>query len=285
MKLGDGMLQNMKNIILKTNDYAIPQFNINNLEWTRFILEKCEELKSPVILGVSEGAIQYMGGYHTVTTLVKSLLKDLNITIPVVLHLDHGSSYESCISAIDNGFTSVMIDASKKTLDENIKITKQVVDYAHINNVTVEAEIGNIGSEEGSNQVFYANIEETINLVKNTNVDFLAPALGNLHGLYNGEINLDFNLMKKMNGLINIPLVLHGASGIPDNLIIKSIKNGINKININTELQVEWAKSVRKFLNKDQLVYDPRKIIKSGEEAIKKIIEEKVILFGSNNKA
>jgi len=285
MKLGDGMLKNMKNIILKTNDYAIPQFNINNLEWTKFILEECEKLKSPVILGVSEGAIQYMGGYHTVTTLVKSLLKDLNITIPVVLHLDHGSSYESCISAIDNGFTSVMIDASKKTLDENIKITKQVVDYAHINNVTVEAEIGNIGSEEGSNQVFYANIEETINLVKNTNVDFLAPALGNLHGLYNGERNLDFNLMKKMNGLINIPLVLHGASGIPDNLIIKSIKNGINKININTELQVEWAKSVRKFLNKDQLVYDPRKIIKSGEEAIKKIIEEKVILFGSNNKA
>lgn len=283
------MLVNMKEMLNKADSgkYAVPHFNINNLEWTRFILEECQELNSPVILGVSEGAIKYMGGYKTVSNLVKSLISDLNITIPVALHLDHGSSYESCVKAIDNGFTSVMIDASKYPLEENINITKQVVLYAKDKNVTVEAEVGAIGGEEDgvADELAYAKIEDAVKLVDSTNIDFLAPALGSVHGIYKGKPKLDFERMVKIHELIKLPLVLHGGSGIPDELIKKSISCGITKININTELQIAWSNAVRIFLNENDKVYDPRKIIKGGEIAMKKMIKEKIILFGSNNKA
>ena len=283
------MLENMKDMLNKADSgkYAVPQFNINNLEWTRFILEECQELNSPVILGVSEGAIKYMGGYKTVSNLVRSLISDLNITIPVALHLDHGSSYESCVKAIDNGFTSVMIDASKYPLEENINITKQVVEYAKDKNVTVEAEIGAVGGEEDgvANELAYAKVEDAVKLVNDTNINFLAPALGSVHGIYKGEPKLDFERMVKIHELVKLPLVLHGGSGIPDQLIKKAISCGITKININTELQIAWSKAVRNFLNENDKVYDPRKIIKGGEFAMKEMIKEKVILFGSNGKA
>ena len=283
------MLENMKNMLGKADSgkYAVPQFNINNLEWTRFILEESQELNSPVILGVSEGAIKYIGGYNTVSNLVKSLISDLNITIPIALHLDHGSSYESCIKAIDNGFTSVMIDASKYSLEENIEITKKVVEYAKDKNVTVEAEIGAVGGEEDgvANELAYAKVEDAVKLVNSTNIDFLAPALGSVHGIYKGEPKLDFERMIKIHELVKLPLVLHGGSGIPDELIKKSISCGITKININTELQIVWSKAMRSFLDKNKEIYDPRKVIKSGEMAMKEMIKEKVFLFGSNNKA
>ena len=282
------MLENMKDMLEKADNgkYAVPHFNINNLEWTRFILEECENLKTPVIIGVSEGAGRYMGGFKTVADMVKNLISYLNITVPVALHLDHGSSYESCVDAIDSGFTSVMIDASKHNIEENIKITKQVVDYAHAKNVTVEAEVGAVGGEEDgvANELAYAKVEDAVKLVQETGIDFLAPALGSVHGIYKGEPKLDFERMVKIHELVKLPLVLHGGSGIPDELIKKAISCGICKININTELQIAWSAGVRKFLNEDNKVYDPRKIIKSGENSMKEMIKEKVTLFGSDNK-
>ena len=282
------MLENMKDMLEKADNgkYAVPHFNINNLEWTRFILEECENLKTPVIIGVSEGAGRYMGGFKTDADMVKNLISYLNITVPVALHLDHGSSYESCVDAIDSGFTSVMIDASKHSIEENIKITKQVVDYAHAKNVTVEAEVGAVGGEEDgvANELAYAKVEDAVKLVQETGIDFLAPALGSVHGIYKGEPKLDFERMVKIHELVKLPLVLHGGSGIPDELIKKAISCGISKININTELQIAWSAGVRKFLNEDNKVYDPRKIIKSGENSMKEMIKEKVTLFGSDNK-
>ena len=277
------MLVNSKEILekAKQGNYAVPHFNINNLEWTRYILEEMQELNSDVILGVSEGAIKYMGGVNVVTNLVKSLIKDLNIQIDVVLHLDHGSSFEICQKCIDAGFTSVMIDASHYPLLENINITKRVVEYAHSKNVTVEAEIGQIGGSEddmeGKN--YNAKLEDVITLVNSTNIDSIAPALGSVHGLYKGKPNLDFITMKKISENVSIPLVLHGGTGIPDNLIQEAIRNGINKININTELQIAWASEVRKFLKENETAYDPRKVITSGEKAIKKVVKEKTKLF------
>lgn len=282
------MLVNMKEMLekAKKEKYAVPHFNINNLEWARFILETCEENKSPVILGVSEGAIKYMGGYSVVSFIVYGLVKELNITIPVALHLDHGSSVDSCKKAIDVGFTSVMIDGSKYPLEENITITGEVVSYAHSKNVTVEAEVGAIGGEEDGivNETMYATIEDAIALSK-TKIDFLAPALGSVHGLYKGEPNLNFDRMKQISEVTNLPLVLHGGTGIPDEQIKKAIECGICKLNINTELQIAWSNSVRAFLENDKNVYDPRKIIKSGEEAIKSAIKKKLELLGCLQKA
>ena len=277
------MLVNSKEILekAKQGNYAVPHFNINNLEWTRYILEEMQELNSGVILGVSEGAIKYMGGVNVVTNLLKSLIKDLNIQIDVVLHLDHGSSFEICQKCIDAGFTSVMIDASHYPLLKNIEITKKVVEYAHDKNVTVEAEIGQIGgTEDGMEGKNYnAKLEDVIALVNSTHIDSVAPALGSVHGLYKGKPNLDFITMKKISENVSIPLVLHGGTGIPDNLIQEAIKNGINKININTELQIAWANEVRKFLKENETVYDPRKVISSGEKAVKNVVKEKTKLF------
>ena len=274
------MLVSMTGILKKAmaEKYAVPAYNINNLEWTRFILEALEEIKSPAILEVSEGAIKYMGGYLTVASMVKALIKDLNITVPVALHLDHGSSFESCKKAIDAGFTSVMIDASKYELSENIKITKEVTDYAHQKNISVEAEIGHIGGENSN--ILYAAAEDCLKLVKETNIDFLAPAIGSVHGLYKGTPHLELTLANEISSLTKLPLVLHGGTGIPDEMLLEGIKCGICKLNINTELQVVWARAVRNFLNENKDVYDPRKIIKAGEKAIKNAVIQKNKLLG-----
>ena len=282
------MLVNMKEMLekAKKGKYAIAHFNINNLEWTRFILEACEKNNSPVILGVSEGAIQYMGGYSIVSFLVYGLVKELNIKVPVALHLDHGSSFETCKKAIDVGFTSVMIDGSKYPIDQNIEITKRVVEYAHPKNVTVEAEVGSIGGEEDgvANVSMYATVEDAVALTK-TGIDFLAPALGSVHGLYKGEPKLNFERMLEISKKTDLPLVLHGGTGIFDDQIKQAISCGICKLNINTELQIAWSQSVREFLKNEPEVYDPRKIIKSGENAIKDAIQKKLELLGSVNKA
>ena len=279
------MLVNFKEMLMdaKKGKYAVPHLNINNLEWTKYILEKCNELQVPVILGVSEGAAKYMGGYDVIVGMVKGLMKDLNITIPVCLHVDHGSSKETCIKAIDAGFTSVMIDASRHELDENIKITKEVVEYAHERGVSVEAEVGHIGGSEDNitSTSTNATLEDCLTLYENTGIDSLAPALGSVHGFYKGEPNLDFVTMEEINENLPIPLVLHGGTGIPDDKIKKAISCGISKININTDLQSVWSKAVRKFLDENKDVYDPRKIIGSGEQAIKNRIEEIITLFGT----
>lgn len=277
------MIVNAKKMLKEARDNGkcIAHFNINNLEWTKYILEKCNELQKPVILGVSEGAIKYMGGYNVVSHLVYSLVKDLNISIDVCLHLDHGSSVESCKKAIDSGFSSVMIDASKYSLEENINITKEVVEYAHSKNITVEAEVGHIGGvEDGiASGVLVASLEDCIKFVKETKVDMLAPAIGSVHGVYKGEPKLDFELLTSLKNNINIPLVLHGGSGIPEDKIIKAIKLGISKININTELQQAWHEGVLNFVENKKEVYDPRKIISSGEENLKNIVEYKLSLM------
>lgn len=277
------MIVNAKKMLKEARDNGkcIAHFNINNLEWTKYILEKCNELQKPVILGVSEGAIKYMGGYNVVSHLVYSLVKDLNISIDVCLHLDHGSSVESCKKAIDSGFSSVMIDASKYSLEENINITKEVVEYAHSKNITVEAEVGHIGGvEDGiASGVLVASLDDCIKFVKETKVDMLAPAIGSVHGVYKGEPKLDFELLTSLKNNINIPLVLHGGSGIPEDKIIKVIKLGISKININTELQQAWHEGVLKFVENKKEVYDPRKIISSGEENLKNIVEYKLSLM------
>jgi fructose-1,6-bisphosphate aldolase class II len=267
----------------KKEHYAVPQFNINNLEWTKYILEKCKELNVPVILGVSEGAAKYMGGYNVVSAMVKELVKSLNVETPVCIHLDHGTSKDSCVKAIDAGFTSVMIDASRHELNENIRITKEVVDYAHSKGVSVEAEVGHIGGTEDNITATSTNatLEDCIVLYENTGIDSLAPALGSVHGFYKGEPNLDFETMEIINNNLPIPLVLHGGTGIPADKIAKAISCGISKININTDLQAVWSNAVREKLENDKDVYDPRKVIGSGEQAMKERIAELVTLFGT----
>lgn len=279
------MLVNFKEMLKKAKDghYAVPHFNINDLEWTKYILEECQELNVPVILGVSEGAAKYMGGFNTISGMVKGLIKDLNITIPVCLHVDHGQSFETCKKAIDAGFTSVMIDASRHEIGENIRITKEVVDYAHDRNVTVEAEVGHIGGTEDNitSEETNATLEECLIIYNNTGIDALAPALGSVHGFYKGEPNLNFERMKLINESLPIPLVLHGGSGIPDDKIRMAIASGTSKINVNTELQAAWSKAVREFIANDKEAYDPRKVIGSGEKAIKEKVREKVQLFST----
>ena len=274
------MLVNSKKMLLeaKENKKVVFQFNINNLEWTKIILEKCNSLKTPVILGASEGAIKYVGGYNVVASLVTSLIKDLNITIDVTLHLDHGSSIESCIKAIDAGFTSVMIDMSKLSLEENILATREVVNYAHSKNVTVEAEIGHVGGIEDNicSDITLANYDECLRFVKETEIDSLAPAIGTVHGIYKGELNIDYNLIEKLNNNLEVPLVMHGGSGLSNDILKKSILSGINKININSDLQDIWHKAIIDFINNNPNIYDPRKIIYSGKNDMETLIEEKI---------
>ncbi len=273
-------------LALKDN-YAVPAYNINNLEWARYILEACQDDKSPVILAVSEGAASYMGGYKVVSSLVKSLLDELKITIPVVLHLDHGKSFEVCKKAVDAGFTSVMIDASSKPFEENIDETLKVVEYASDRGVSVEAEIGSLNEEDNNdnNTSIYSTPEEAKDFVFQTNINSLAPAIGNKHGLYKGEPKLDYELLGAICKSVKIPLVLHGASGLDENKIKTAIFCGITKININTDIQLAWAEEVKHYIENNPEEYDPRKIISSGKSAIKKVVHEKNRLFDSVNRA
>ena len=284
------MLVNMKEMLekAKMEKYAVGHFNTNNLEWTIAILKEAQELNSPLIIGVSEGAAKYMCGFNVVATMIKELVKSLNITIPVAIHLDHGSSFESCKAAIDAGFTSVMIDASHYPYEENVKITKQVVEYAKNFNVSVEAELGRVGGQEDnvvSQGVVYADVGECARFVRETGVDCLAPALGSVHGPYKGEPKLGFKEMLEIKEATDKPLVLHGGSGIPEYQIKEAISRGTCKINVNTESQQEWTKIVRETLANDEKVYDPRKIIGPGMAGIRKIVHDKIVLFGSQNKA
>lgn len=284
-------LENMVGMLNKAfkEHYAVGQFNINNVEWTSAILEEAEKTKTPVILGVTTSAAKYMGGWHTVVGMVKGLMEDLKITVPVALHVDHGPTVKDCKDAIDAGFTSVMIDASHYPLEENIRIVKEVTDYAHSrpNYVSVEAELGRVGGQEDFvvAESAYAIPEECVRLVKETGVDCLAPALGSVHGPYHGEPKLGFKEMKEIAGLVNIPLVLHGGSGIPNDQLRMAIDRGTSKININTECQMAWTKIVREVLSTNDKVYDPRKIIGPGREGIKQVFIDKVTIFGSLGKA
>lgn len=205
--------------------YAVGQYNINNLEWTQAILGAAEQEKSPVILGVSEGAARHMGGFTTVVKMVEGLIIDMNITVPVAIHLDHGSSFDKCKAAIDAGFTSVMIDGSHHPIDENIDMTKKVVEYAHAKGVSVEAEVGTVGGQEDDviGGIMYAKLDECVRIVKETGIDTLAPALGSVHGPYHGEPNLGFKEMEEIRDATNIPMVLHGGTGIPEHDIKKAI--------------------------------------------------------------
>lgn len=271
----------------KREKYAVGQFNINNVEWTAAVLDKCQELNTPVILGVTSGASKYMGGWNTVVGLVKGLIKDHNITVPVALHVDHGESVEVCKAALDAGFTSVMIDASHYELAENIRQTKEVVEYAHARGASVEAELGRVGGQEDHvvAESMYAIPAECEQLVKESGVDCLAPALGSVHGPYHGEPNIGFKEMKEIGELVSVPLVLHGGSGIPEDQIKRAISLGTCKINVNTECQQAWTKIVREVLSTNDKVYDPRKIIGPGKKGIAEVVETKCGIFGSINKA
>ena len=285
-------LVNMCNMLMKAKEgkYAVGQFNINNLEWTKTILETAQELNAPVILGVSEGAGKYMGGFDVVVGMVKGLVKDLGITVDVVIHLDHGSSFEKCKQAIDAGFTSVMIDGSHHPIAENIAMTKEVVDYAHARGVSVEAEVGTVGGNEDGviGGIHYADCGECVRIVKEAGVDCLAPALGSVHGPYVGEPKLGFVEMAEIKEATNVPLVLHGGTGIPDEQIRKAISCGTCKINVNTECQLAFNKLLREFLadEANAKIYDPRKILGPASKGIKAAVTEKMNVFccvGKNN--
>ncbi|WP_391207465.1 class II fructose-bisphosphate aldolase [Psychrobacillus sp. L4] len=283
-------LVSMKEMLIKgkKEGYAVGQFNINNLEFTQAILQAAEEEKSPVILGVSEGAAKYMGGFTTVVHMVKGLMEDYKTSVPVAIHLDHGSSFEKCKEAIDAGFTSVMIDASHHSFEENVEITSNVVEYAHARNISVEAELGTVGGQEDdvvADGVIYANPSECAELVKRTSIDCLAPALGSVHGPYKGEPNLGFEEMEEISKLADLPLVLHGGTGIPTHDIERSISLGTAKINVNTENQIAATNAIRNYLNENSSQYDPRKYLIPARDAIKTTVIGKMREFGSSNKA
>ncbi|WP_342514895.1 class II fructose-1,6-bisphosphate aldolase [Sporosarcina sp. FSL K6-1522] len=283
-------LVSMKEMMIKgkKEGYAVGQFNVNNLEYAQAILQAAEEEKSPVILGVSEGAARYMGGFTVVVNMIKGLMHDYGTTVPVAIHLDHGSSFEKCKEAIDAGFTSVMIDASSKALTENIELTNEVVTYAHTHGVSVEAELGVVGGEEDdviADGIIYADPAECKKLVDNTSIDCLAPALGSVHGPYKGEPNLGFEEMEIISNQSDLPLVLHGGTGIPLKDIQRAISLGTSKINVNTENQIEGTKAVREVLSEDLDVYDPRKYLGPMREAIKATVIGKMREFGSSQRA
>ncbi len=287
-------LVNMCEMLKKAHDghYAVGQFNINNLEWVSAILDECQELKAPVILGVSEGAMKYMGGCDTIVGMVNGYIKDNGITVPVCLHVDHGSSFEVCKKAINAGFSSVMIDASHHPLEENIALTKQVVDYAHAHGVSVEAELGHVGGQEDnvvSQGVLYADPNECLKMITEAKLDALAPALGSVHGPYHGEPKLGFKEMAEINELCKTPLVLHGGSGIPDFQLKMAIDRGTCKINVNTECQQAFARVVREFCKATEndpeiytnpKFYDPRKIVGPAKQGIKDVVKAKCTVFG-----
>lgn len=270
--------------------YAVGQFNINNLEWTKAILLTSEEEKSPVILGVSEGAAKYMGGYNTVVGMVKGMIKDLDITVDVSIHLDHGS-FEGAKKAIEAGFTSVMFDGSKYDIDENIEKTKEIVELAHSKGISVEAEVGSIsGEEDGVEGIGELASPDECKRIADLGIDFLAAGIGNIHGRYpENWKGLDFEVLEEIkNKTKNMPLVLHGGTGIPEDMIKKSISLGVSKINVNTECQLVFQEATRKYFEEKKDLqgkgYDPRKILAPGFDAIKEKVREKIHIFGSNGK-
>ena len=275
----------------KEGHYAVGQFNINNLEWTKSILLAAEETRSPVILGVSEGAGKYMTGYKTVVGMVNGMLEELNISVPVALHLDHGS-YEGCYKCIEAGFSSIMFDGSHYPIEENIAKTKELVAVVKEHGMSLEAEVGSIGGEEdgvvGAGEC--ADPAEC-KMVADLGIDFLAAGIGNIHGKYpENWQGLSFETLDAIQQLTGeLPLVLHGGTGIPADMIKKAIDLGVSKINVNTECQLSFAAATRKYIEegKDQQGkgYDPRKLLAPGFEAIKATVKEKMELFGSVNKA
>lgn len=287
------MLVSAKDMLEKARagKYAVGHFNINNLEWAKAVLLTAEELQSPVILGVSEGAGKYMTGFKTVAAMVSAMLEELNITVPVALHLDHGS-YEGCYKCIKAGFSSIMFDGSHYPIEENVEKTKELVRIAHTMGLSLEAEVGSIGGEEdgvvGAGEC--ADPAEC-KAIADLGVDFLAAGIGNIHGKYpENWQGLNFDVLEKVKEATgDMPLVLHGGTGIPEDMIKKAISLGVAKINVNTECQLSFAEATRKYIEagKDQQGkgFDPRKLLAPGAEAIRATVKEKMELFGSVGKA
>ncbi len=275
----------------KAGHYAVGQFNINNLEWTKSILLTAEELKSPVILGVSEGAGKYMCGYKTVVGMVNGMLEELNITVPVALHLDHGS-YEGALACIEAGFSSVMFDGSHYPIDENVAKTTELVNICNEKGLSIEAEVGSIGGEEdgviGAGEC--ADPDEC-KRIADLGVTMLAAGIGNIHGKYpENWAGLSFETLDAVQQKTgDMPLVLHGGTGIPADMIKKAISLGVSKINVNTECQLSFAEATRKYIEEGKDLqgkgFDPRKLLAPGAEAIKATVKEKMELFGSVGKA
>ena len=271
--------------------YAVGQFNINNLEWTKAVLATAEELKSPVILGVSEGAGKYMTGFKTVADMVKAMIVGMNITVPVALHLDHGT-YEGCYKCIEAGFSSIMFDGSHFAIEENIAKTKELVSVCNKKGLSIEAEVGSIGGEEdGVVGLGECADPDECKKIADLGVTILAAGIGNIHGKYpENWQGLRFDVLEKIKAKTgDMPLVLHGGTGIPADMIKKAISLGVSKINVNTECQLSFAAATRKYVEegKDQKGkgYDPRKLLAPGAEAIKETVKEKLELFGSVGKA
>ncbi len=287
------MLQNARAMLNKARDghYAVAQININNLEWTKAVLLTAEEAKSPVILGCSEGAGKYMGGFETVAQMVRAMDKSLHISVPVALHLDHGT-YEGALKCIDAGFTSIMFDGSHYPIEENADKTAELVRIAHEAGLSIEAEVGSIGGEEdgvvGMGEV--ASPDECKRIAA-LGVDFLAAGIGNIHGVYPPSWKgLDFTALKEIHEVTGgLPLVLHGGTGIPTGMIQKAIDLGVSKINVNTECQLAFAAATRKYIeagkDREGKGFDPRKLLGPGAEAIKETVREKFDIFGSIGKA
>lgn len=287
------MLVSAKEMLEKARDgkYAVGQFNINNLEWTKAVLQTAEELKSPVILGVSEGAGKYMTGYKTVTAMVKAMIEELNITVPVALHLDHGS-YDGCYKCIEAGFSSIMFDGSHYPIAENVEKTTELVKVCAEKGLSIEAEVGSIGGEEdGVVGMGECADPDECKQVADLGVTMLAAGIGNIHGKYPANwAGLSFDTLAAIKDKVgDMPLVLHGGTGIPEDQIKKAISLGVAKINVNTECQLTFADATRKYIEAGKDLegkgFDPRKLLAPGTEAIKATVKEKMELFGSVGKA
>lgn len=270
----------------KQEHYAIPQINVNGLLWIESILEAAEATHSPIIVGTTDKVVEFLGGYHFICTTIKNKIKAMNITIPVIVHLDHGLTVENCKKAVDAGYDSVMFDGSKLPIEENIKQTKAVVDYAHKNDVIVEGEVGAIGGNEDGviGNVKYSDLEDCIRLAQEAKLDTLAPALGSVHGKYQGEPDLGFSEMQAIQNAIDIPLVLHGASGISNEDLLKAIHLGHAKINFNTEINIAWSNQLRQTLNQDKSLFNPQQILKPSKIAMVETIKSIIYKCTSHNR-